>query len=100
MSLLAPGSYVPIALWVSIACPHCEFRFTRRVGACLEPLVTPDGDFLGLEGVLRFERCGHQVPGAQFDAVALAHLMNDIEDNAREWHPAEDFDPNTVEIED
>jgi hypothetical protein len=86
MSPLHSGTYVPIALWVSIACPHCGgMRFTRRVGALIEPVFSDCGDFLGIIGALRFESCGHRVPGGYVEPVGLAHLMED---------------PDNVEVED
>lgn len=101
MSPLLPGTYVPIALWVSIACPHCETtRYTRRVGALIEPHLNEAGDFLGLIGMLRYESCGHQVPGGLIDPVNLARFMDDMENEGRHWEPQEEFDPDNVEVED
>lgn len=99
MSPLPSGTYVPLALWVTVVCQPCDFT-TRRVGASIEPAFSADGDFLGLEGVLSFESCGHLLPGGTIDAEALAGLMDDIEENSRDWEPSEEFDPDTVEVED
>jgi hypothetical protein len=63
-------------------------------------MFSVDGQFLGIEGVLRFESCGHFVPGGRVEPVSLANLMDDIEDNSRDWEPTEEFDPDTVEVED
>jgi len=101
MMPLESGTYVPIALWVSIACTHCEqTRYTRRVGALIEPYFNESEDFLGVIGVLRYESCGHMVPGGLIDPVGLARFMDDMEDEGRHWEPQEEFDPDNVEVED
>jgi hypothetical protein len=101
MSPLPSGTYVPIALWVSIACPYCVGRYTRRVGAVIEPVFNESGeDFLGLIGTLRFESCGHRLPGGFVDPVSLVALMEDMEREGRGWEPQEEFDPDNVEVED
>jgi len=101
MSPLLSGTYVPIALWVSLVCTQCEQpRHTRRVGALIEPVEKDEGEFLGLIGMLKFEACGHQVPGGLIDPISLVRLMDDMEDEGRHWEPLEEFDPDSVEVED
>jgi len=100
MSPLPSGTYVPIALWVSLACLPCQRR-TRRVGASIEPVFTDEGELVGLEGVLTFESCGHRVPVGGIDVETLAGLIDDIEENSKDWEPDEEFDPDmVVEVED
>lgn len=102
MPPLDQGTYAPIALWVAVSCPFCNgTRFTRRVGACIEGVFDEKTEeILGLVGVLRFESCGHRLPGGFVDPIPLAHLMDDMESEGRNWEPAEEFDPDGVEVED
>lgn len=81
---LVPGEYVVVRHPMKIACTECSVVSNRL--ACLNRTVfNEDGALLGIEALVLFPECEHEVPHAEADPVALAAVLNEIsEDIARD----------------
>lgn len=71
---LPNGSYICVKADEAVTCFICETEAQDLV-ITNEP-VFREGQFLGLEGVVRFEECGHFVWGATADPVSVAFMLD------------------------
>lgn len=64
----------------AVFCGQCGKGY-RRLAVSNEICTGDYGGLLGIESVVRFDECGHEVPDASADPVAVAHLLNMMEDS-------------------
>ena len=74
---LIPGEYIGLDLPEQY-CPICEEHYTR-MGVANEVLLTDNNELLGLEGVVRFEDCGHRVPNSFAHPLSIAVMLEKLE---------------------
>lgn len=79
---LPDGSYICVTMDDPLTCAICGLNAAEIV-INNEP-VFREGQFLGLDGVVRFEGCGHYVFGATADPVSVAFMLNQMEDEDAE----------------
>lgn len=81
---LPNGSYICVTADNPVPCVICEQVLAELV-ISNEP-VFREGQFLGLEGIVRFESCGHYVWGATADPVIVATMLDkfDLEDDGED----------------
>jgi hypothetical protein len=75
---LVPGEYIVLDLPEQF-CPICEI-FSGKMGVCNEIIFTDDNEFLGVQGVVRFEDCGHRVPNSFANPWSIAGMLENMED--------------------
>lgn len=80
---LPDGSYICVTMDQPLFCLICGDLFFDIV--VNNEVVFREGQFLGIEGVVRFEDCGHFVFGATADPLSVAFMLEQMEaDDAEE----------------
>lgn len=72
-----PGTAVLMRVPRQIGCPACVTT-SNRIATVLEAVITDKNEFLGIQAVVRFEDCGHRVPGATAQPRAIALMLEDM----------------------
>lgn len=71
---LTPGEYVLLNVPAQF-CPICQIS-SNKIGAVNEVVITDNNELLGVQGVVRFEDCGHRVPNAFAHPVSIASMLD------------------------
>jgi hypothetical protein len=70
-------SFLPVRVEKPLMCMQCNAADDKIVIAN-EPIFI-EGEFRGLEGIVRFAECGHLVWGATADPVSVAFMLEELD---------------------
>ena len=72
--------YVRVKMTDSVSCPECNTEDVY-LAVANEAIFNDEGQFLGIEAVVRLWECGHPVDFAEADPVRVAKML-DFYENA------------------
>lgn len=76
---LAPGTYVLVKYGQPRRCQECQWC-SAVFALSNEVVLDEQGALVGIRAVVRYHGCGHEVPNAVADEVAVAEMLNACED--------------------